>query len=109
MHIKYKYKKQYKFLLYIWFFIYIYIYGSGELTNLQSSCTSLLYTHYRQARVLNLQDPRMNKTLPTHHLGGETDMEATNVDDDQCSNGDILLRTRGILDGLVKFEGLLGE
>lgn len=33
-------------------------------------------------------------------------MEATNVDDNQCYNGDILLRTRGIPDGVVKIEGL---
>lgn len=54
--------------------------------------------------MLNLQDPKTNKTL--NHLGGETDMEATNVDDNQCYNGDILLRTRGIPDGVVKIEGL---
>lgn len=33
-------------------------------------------------------------------------MEATNVDDNQCYNGGILLRARGIPDGVVKIEGL---
>lgn len=35
-------------------------------------------------------------------------MEGTNIDDDRCYNGDILLTTRGIPDGVDKTQGWSG-
>lgn len=87
------------------FFSYLFIYIWFKKANKSSVILQIFIVHYRQASTLNLQDPKRNKTHLTYQLGGGTDMEATNVDDDQCYNGDILLRTRGVPDGVIKIEG----
>lgn len=86
--------------------IFFVLFKRGNIS--QSFCKSLLYTHHRQASVLNLQhqDPKRKKHRPCPwcpHGLGETNMEPTNIDNDVLQRENFT-KSRGMPDGVIRTE-----